>query len=326
MEHINRYSLAQGEQAKLVNRIRNYLYNEVLGDMGLYIEDDWCKEEYIKIFNVLKTPWKNSCSLTNGQENFGDVLLNNMTWLIKIPDANYTGQAVFDQFVNTLELPEVIFNRLKNCIDNQKEHSVVFVIFEWETHAHATMLYFDLQNMCQCFFDPDDGKDVNLSLTKGMSQKAFIPDFSVVEADLLLEETYAECIQRVFEQVNNFNPGVCGILLFLVLVCCLRFDYWDTKRMCRFIQQATNLQADINEGRNDNYNAAADLMHKLIFLFDYLYENQFDPDIIRQTFLDPPRVGKSLCGVFSSNTHTICKRKTENNEQYCWQHKQKLLV
>lgn len=289
-----------------LNRIKKYLFEELLPDVH-YVDEDWCKEDYYKFFDKAQNPWKRNCAYN---EEF--------IWEIPVNENEHATQGDLDNFANDLEIPNGIRDRILQCKADGKYFTALYVLFEWveQENGHAAMLFFDLKNNHQWYFDPADGLDREVCFANAFSQKSYIDGFRVVDASDIVEKRYQDSIQKHFEQHHPDQVGVCGVLVALVLVCCLRFDYWDTKRMASFICQAA---ATTQEKKN--------LIRRFLSWYVDIHDHNYEQAYIFEA-MTAPSATNSRCGVYSTQTHSLCKRKTVSKEgealQYCWQHMETL--
>jgi hypothetical protein len=308
----------------MIQRLRNYLLREVLKDEPYYVEDDWCREEYLKFFGHVQKSFKRACCLTNeNDQDNQDERIQYMVWDIFLTEQQRSSQISLETHIESLPMPNHIVERINNCIQNGKKYTVVYVEISWVAQngsdndidrvldGHATLMLFDLQDKIQWFFDPDDciKRENILSFTRAFSRTAYLPEFEVVYHRDLLEEDRRDCIQKHFESLNQHHTGTCGIIVALVLVSCLRFDYWDTFRMSRFLKQISNNEEDKKS-----------LIQKFVSWYNRVHENNYNADLISDSLQNVTSVGQSVCGVFSTTNHSFCRRRAKDNKQFCWQH------
>jgi REP element-mobilizing transposase RayT len=215
-------------------------------------------------------------------------------------------------------LPKKIKDTILQCKADGKEYAAVYLLpyFPELFYGHATVLLFDLKDNLQWYFDPEDGIMSAISYTTAFSQTSYIDGFDVVPANLVSTSMEAFSIQKQFETVIGGLNGTCGLLVVLVLVCCMRFDYWNTQKMSHMILQAANTRLLKHE-----------LMTKFIDWYMEVDEFEYEPEFIRAMMNIPPKSEDSICGVFLKSNNKLCKRHPTSAgdlHQFCWQHRQKL--
>lgn len=311
---LKKWRLSQGEQTRIIQRLRNYLFKEVLKDEPYALINDWCRANYWHFFNPVQNNYKRACPLTNDTDDFEDEFIQNMTWHVQLTSHHRRDQTELNHHIESLNIPDEIQNRIDGCIQQSKKYTVVFIIVSWENadgpDAHAIMLFFDLEDKFQWLFDPDDADNNPISMTKAFSRRSYIPGFEVIPYRYLLEDNLDESLQTHYETINQHQTRTCGIMVVLVLICCLRFDYWDTFRMSRFLKQIS---------RNDEDKKS--LIQKFVSWYTTVHDNDYDRQFISDALQKIPSVGHSVCGVYSTISNKICSRRTKDHQQFCWQHK-----
>ncbi len=306
-----KWKMEAGTQSVFVQRLRQYFFKELLNNEPEYIDDDWCRSNYKLFCPRVQFAFMNSCEYS----------LDGTSWKINIPLQHRSTQDALNAYIESKTMPLAIQNHIANCMNNNdREYTVIYLILRFPDtqSAHATFMIFDLKDKHQYYFDPEDSLGRNVCYTKAFSRKSFVNGFVPVSAEHLAEESDQNTLQRHFEVYNPDQTGTCGIIVALVLVCCLRFQYWDTKRMCRMIRQAANTPILKKE-----------LIRKFISWYVEIDEqDNYDADRIREKVLFCESQSK-ICGVFSKQSHNLCQRRPKKNNdrkyQYCWQHYEKLV-
>lgn len=307
MSFREKWRISPKVEVKFVERIFEYLFDELLKNDAYYLNDDWCQSEY-ELFtsNALFTA-KNTCASPN----------SSFYWHIPITVNQRQTQDNFNQYIESLVIPNNIRNRILQCKNNGKEYAAVCLDLKYTEldYGHAAMLMFDLKDNLQWYFDPDDAiNTISLvSYVKAFSRTAYIDGFDVVPPSLVATSLHSFSIQPRFENVNEDHDGLCGILVAIVLVCCIRFDYWNTQKMSHMILQAANTPQLKNE-----------LMRKFIYWYMEIDHLGYDTGVIRELMNVPCKNNDSICGVFMKDTNGLCRRRPNpknNLHQYCWQHR-----
>jgi hypothetical protein len=290
------------------DRVRTYLLEELLVDRDNYTTNDWCRYRYVEFFDKAQARWKRNCS----NDRF--------VWDITVLPKNTSTQERLNAFANNLRLPNSIVRRIKQCKEDGKHYTAVYIVFRWNrkgSNGHGALLLFDLVDNLQWYFDPDDVLESDVSVSKAFSQKSYVDDFAVVSAETIAE-TYSErCIQQHFEQFHPGQNGTCGMLCAIILMCCLRFNYWNTKSMARIICKAIPTEQQ-----------KKDVIQKFITWFLSFLENEDEPDVLTN-MLTVNSVPGSKCAVFKDFSKTLCDNDPipVNGQpgQYCTNHKNMLL-
>lgn len=299
-----KWRLSSKAEVKFVERIHEYLFDEFLKHDGYYLDDEWCQTKYEIFTSNALLNLKNTCASQN----------SSLYWFIPITAEHLQSQSNFNQYIENKVLPNHIKNKILQCKTNGKEYAAICLDLKYTflDYGHAAMLMFDLKDNLQWYFDPEDGIDRQISYVKAFSRSSYIEGFDVVPPSLVAISSPTFSIQKLFEQDSEDHDGLCGIVIALVLVCCIRFNYWNTQKMSHMILQAANTVQLKN-----------DLMRKFIYWYMQIDHLGYDTDAIYESMNAPCKNENSICGVFLKTTNSLCKRNPYPH-QLCWQHKEQL--
>lgn len=297
MEFTDKWRMTPEVEQLFVQRLKVYLFDEILHDAPPHEDADWCKNAYWEIYNSMQTPWRKSCRLPRLRDG----------WEVSVKRSLSEQQLI--EHMKNKELPHRIKEHIKHCTASGKDIVALFVSIWYPDlkQGHATMLFFDLKNKFQWFFDPHDGLNRRICLTRVFSCKPFMEGFTVVPVEYVCESTTANSIQSHFEKLNPKQSGVCGILLVLVLLCCLRFDYWDTKSMSNLVKRAV-------EQRENEF------IQKFISFYLDINAHDYQRKYMFKKMLPP---SSAQCCVFNKTTHQLCSNQADElqeKRQYCLEH------
>jgi len=297
------WTLAQGVHNQFKARIQEYLFDELLGDTAEYLPEEWnrCSARYATLTQSLQHKWQSTCQLPTSIR-------------FRTPLNLYNSQAALNAYVDQhFNIPN-IGNVILNCLPNKKyKMCCVYLYLDHDNRSgHATLLFFDLRRKLQWFFDPADHLNSTASTYKAFSRRAYVNGFQVVPAQTIAFANANESIQHHFENINPDQTGTCGVLCIMVLLTCLRFGYYNTKKMSTLIMQAANTPALKRE-----------LMRKFISWYDDISRvHRFNLNEIYR--MATRAAAGSLCSAYSQTSHRLCSRKScreGTKRQFCWQHK-----
>ncbi len=294
----------------LRSRIKSFIMRDLLGPSAENLEPDWTRSTYPDALKYTDRIFKTQC------KNFGSV-----NWVF--PVASRVSQAALNAHVTTLNFSPELVARIQRCQTlGKKTIACVPIIMIWsQTASHIALLFFDLKRNLTWLYDPGDSLSKNASFHTAFSTKAFVPGFDPVPAHLIGHQAQNHTLQTRFETDNNHQQGICGLMVILIRIVCLRFNYFDTKMVSRLIRQClTPAQAQEVIRKLVTF-YETDLMVGRINIYD-LYVS-----------LTRNHSGGNCC-VFSASTHRLCKRKPckglqdndHNNRfgvasSFCWQHR-----
>lgn len=189
----------------------------------------------------------------------------------------------------------------------------------WTNGGHAAFFLFDTRRRLQFFFDMDDFLLMNDGTPRiksfatgfGTMRVPILPGFKVVPPPSLAWGQREQSMQRVFESGAEDVGliGQCGILSQLVIMCCVRFCYWNPKDMADMIMLALPTPPD-----------RINFVHVFITWYDDVSRPRLSATDFEEKVHPPSSTG---CPCFSWRTGRLCTRPScrEGNHIYCWQHR-----
>lgn len=243
--------------------------------------------------------------------------------------ADYRTVPGINQYANTVQLPQ----RTMACLNNPPAHRrsvwvFIAMVIPNNSTGHGLCLLFDTRRRKQFVFDPHCACDDRLSdnqqltagaMTRALCQRRLHPDYEPVAMQQCLWPLRADTLQqRVEVPLHHVDRGVCGILCMLVIICCIRFNYYNPRDMADMI--ADELVRPIAGN-----NAGAATIHKIIRWYVHLMNLRAHANI--PVHLVFPSPSDHRCNTFSSWTGRVCSRTvcrqgtSANNCSTCWQHR-----
>jgi hypothetical protein len=242
---------------------------------------------------------------------------------VVLTHADEQSAASMDQVVSNLQLPQSVMSCLNNNnnYNNNNKSMVtwvfVYVQFPDEGVGHALLLMFDRYHRVQVVFDPHWGLDQDAtypSLASALCRRQFHPDYVNTPATVCGWAQQANSIQSSVEVNMDIDEhGVCGIICMLVILCCMRFNYYNPKHI-----------ADMIKNPLGGYS----LINMLITWYDQLIHA---PAAQVLSFILPHNQISDAqgvkCDVYNQKTAKMCSRRpcfraTSDPEGcFCWQHR-----
>jgi hypothetical protein len=175
------------------------------------------------------------------------------------------------------------------------------------------LVLFDLKRHCQIVFDPHVGYTQHNSQTsdcvRRLCGRQLHPGFQAVPAQQCLYPTSANSLQgHAMARMHNGIRDVCGILCLLVLVCCTRFGFYNTKAVGDILRTKMTPQQGIQD--------------QLISWYLRILNNTPPGQVMQTVF---PRVPDlETCCTYSFATRGLCTRgpcRSSPHLPTCWQHR-----
>jgi hypothetical protein len=166
-----KWKLTPGTQPRMVQRLKTFLFNELLRDKPQYLDGDWCRTHYYKLFTPMQMLWKDQCNI------------NNRSWQIDINNNEDYDQETLDEYISNLIIPVAIKNKIESCQTGNKRFVVILIKIFWPNNGHAACMVFDLEDKLQWYFDPDDWIEKQVSFGVAFSQKSFLTGFTAVSCE-----------------------------------------------------------------------------------------------------------------------------------------------
>jgi hypothetical protein len=255
------------------------------------------------ILEDITIPWNGSCKGSNS---------NTVTSRVKHP---YT-QADFNEAFQHMKLSEAVKQRLTACSNERKVRmAIVFLTIKFERRtptdvgrsSHASAILFDLRSKSYRIFDPDNAVNTGLSWTVALNQNpapaALLSGFRAMTHDLEWAH-YNQTMQRRFEQDDIDPQGVCGVLVCIVSLLCMRFGVSNPK-----------LVADL---LLETYSTGPQRRSMIMRFISFLEASRGHPVETVAPKLVPDTDG--TCAVVSAASHNACSRRSCMGLPMCWQH------
>lgn len=178
-------------------------------------------------------------------------------------------------------------------------------------HGHATFLFFDFKRNLQIFFDPQMGLDWSASFVRGFAELQMIPGCVPIPLDKTIPLLFENSLQEQFQQnLDVDDKGVCGVLVLVVTMLCIRFQYYNPLHISQLMIQAYPRPSQRTE-----------LTRKLISWY-FSFQHGVTIEAIADHVHKPSTIG---CSTFSGYSGRLCSRPSCNGEGifpvYCWQHR-----
>ena len=138
-------------------------------------------------------------------------------------------------------------------------------------------------------------------------RRQFHPSCVPVSADEWTWPTFAQSIQYHVATKNAHDGGLCGFLTILVMLICIRFNYYNPKDVADMITPYLNKDKLIN---------------KLIYWYGDLIKTFGNQDKFIEKIM--PLSTEYVCRVFNPSTRRLCRRNSCANgpaKCMCWQHR-----
>lgn len=208
------------------------------------------------------------------------------------------------RFVQTLRLP----SDLKACLDESASKArFAFLLVNIQrpssSDGHGIMMVFDKRRKTQIVFDPI-WVHGHCPVTTAMCKRRFHPLYTPLPPEVCSFPDGEGSLQTLVESESTFFKGkTCGILVFIVMLCCMRFNYINPIHVGKLLKQII-LPNNV-------------VLRKLITFYQNLRET---PDELLSSALLPTSPNNK-CNVFSPHTRKLCSRKSCGQSALCWQHR-----
>jgi hypothetical protein len=245
------WSLSVSDRKKFVLKIRDYLETKIVNNLPMHPPKSEPGKKpgatfkksgggYAYAIYLLHTVKHNTCIMHPDAKS----LLNTNNIVINVDNDNRIKHDPFRvacYALNTFGNHRGLNRQLQNCIDTHETnknpkylvHEIDLIFFKNDKFmlSHATLIVFDMVHKYQIHFDPRcDKHDTNTILSLPL-----IPGYKTVPVKECAFEKNRS-VQTYFES-DNYR-GLCGIMCYIVMVLCNRFDYFHPKNMSQMLMDA----------------------------------------------------------------------------------------
>ena len=184
----------------------------------------------------------------------------------------------------------------------------MYLGFTWpDGGGHASVIMFDLKRKLQVVFDPDWGVDALNSASSGLCRRQFHPQYRNLAASSCAPALHVNSLQRRAELgIGKEEQGLCGVLTILVMVCCVRHNFYNPKKVADLLIPALSRPGVANQ---------------IISWYDAM-TGIVDVAAFRNHILPQSRQNK--CNAHSTASRTLCSRRSCRDgdmRAFCWQHR-----
>lgn len=306
-----------------MNRISGALQNNLKQQCCDYIKDlagyhpmwiagDWNRsvQSYLGTYSTILQKICSSCKINASMPQ--SLLCLNMT------HTNCSDVDAIKIYLSNQHLP----SKITQCLNSiGKKQSVVCPVYlrldDNPENGHIFFIVFDVQQKLQILFDSDSGRTGGVvsdydHFIHTLAKHQFHAEFTCPTLTSQVWFNNTDSIQSVTEEHMDVDEqGLCGILLLIVLLTCIRFNYYNPKHIADMIK--------IEVKTNGN---------SLITWYDHLREAISTNNTAKLQRLVYRTSSNGYCGVFNPKTGKICSRKVCKNgscKYHCWQHRHIML-
>jgi hypothetical protein len=268
----------------------------------MWLAGEWnnSSRTYTRLFRKFT---RTCCSMCQHPRRVGSGSLD-----IRLTPAAVASPAGMDAFLQGVQLPPSVVSCLDAGDASGRRTVWVYLLFFWPVTlvGHASIMMFDLKRKLQVVFDPDWGVDMPNTPSSGLCRRRFHPKYRNLTANMCAPALRADSLQRKVERrMHVEEQGVCGILTMLVMLCCVRHNFYNPKEVAALLIPVLSRAGVANQiitwyDAMTNKNGAAFLDHVL------------------------PRSAQNKCSAHSTATRTLCSRKSCKDgdmRAFCWQHR-----
>lgn len=304
----------QGQHENVLRTAVAHYIEDLCGDKPIWLGGSWGTY----VHNYVRNVWriiKNNCSVCQLAENVCNLVIE--IPYDRINDFNYVRWSVHQS------VPHDIPAAAMQCLDNNNPNIRavwVFVSTIWELpngeiDGHAGFMVFDKLRKKQIVFDPSWSHDIDdrttMVVSKALCEYQFHPQYDLVPVNRCGWNHNELSLQSGVEDIMHMDEqGLCGLLSLLVILCCIRFNYYNPLHLATILR-------DVLSNQQQLYG------NKLISWYDDLVGTP-DNQVLSALYPERRNNGLGLCYVYSRTTNTLCKRKACKEGQQkclCWQHK-----
>ena len=244
-----------------------------------------------------------------------------------------------DDLLACFSLKDGTIRAIKEYVKKKVRFLYFFVRLVWRGHddkhrAHAILMVIDTRARMYGFYDPDDNDGpIRVRSTAGSVRSVkprdlmwnpflwLVPNYTLHQGLLPLPP-----LQMVLEegtsrgaQPEDVPSGLCASIVFLVMMCCRRFNTPNAWHLALHIR---SLCRDNLRTANDKKAFCANLVHWWMSM----YKGK-DPVRLAQRLglIHPGDEAFRQCMMVSDRTPTTCKRAPCAGEALCWQHRSMFL-
>ena len=302
------YQVQGHVQTQLSEAVIRFIRNDLLKSTAvnpIWVAGPWNRSNinYAALFRRFTGLVCSTCTYRNTEVAHGSLT-------ITFPGAQAT-QAQFNTVANHAHLD----HRTRLCLaDAGVTHSVfVWCYIRWEGRAtgHAVFLMFDKKRKLQIVFDPHSGLDgLNGRVVSAMAQREFYQGYTPVPVEQCTWLLHANSIQHLVQ--NNMHieeHGICGLMCILVMITCMRFNFYNPKVIADMLVPALSIQH----------------CGQLISWYDEILtrvQNNAHVDTIISRLL--PDSEELKCLAYSQGSGRLCSRgscSAGTTHHFCWQHR-----
>lgn len=301
--------LVKGPQKKqLRTNMRKYL-DKLVEDEPLWVAGEWTRSNYrAQLSSLVNT----TCSLYTFPHVYKLTLILNETACdnhVAMMEAMHAWKQEPRQVSFITNLTRVYNDRKTN-----KRRGLLLYLRTGmcgNDFTHATFIFFDFKRHLQIFFDPQMGLDQPVSFVRGFTELQMIPGCVPIPLDKTVPLLFANSLQEKFQQnLDADDKGVCGMLVLVVTMLCIRFQYYNPLHICQLMIQAY-----------PRANQRTEFTRKLISWY-FSFQDAVTIEAIADHIHKPSTIG---CSTFSSHSGRLCSRPSCKGEGifpvYCWQHR-----
>ena len=224
-----------------------------------------------------------------------------------------------DQYVAHLRLP----SKTIECLEKGGNRIVwVCVNISWydmnhdRVDGHTIIMMFDTKRKVQVLFDPAWGFNWNqigyhlIGVSNALMRRQFHPRCTPVNSRFWTwprtDQSLQFHVEKHIKNTSKDEGGLCGILSILVMLTCIRFNYYNPKDVADMMVSCLTKRTLINE------------------LISWYEDIRTTND--REKFIEKimPISTENICRAFSPSTGRLCKRPSCTigpARCMCWQHR-----
>ena len=287
--------------ATLTQAIARLVRDDLAGNRAIWLAGNWDKsvDTYSRQFRKLMASYCSACQYPV-QQNVAGVLRINVT------HAAQASPQVMNALVAAAQLPQ----HVQACLDAGNCRTVwVWMNIRWpQGGGHAAFMLFDVKRRRQIYFDPHWGMDMANSVSTQVCQRQFHPQYQPVALADCAWPTQNVSMQHLIQQHLHFDEhGMCGILSTIVIITCIRFNYFNPLHVARMMTQTMAQQG-------------AHVANQMITWYDELIPKSGDAYRLHAF----PNSTADRCHAFSTGTRRLCSRRSCRQGPlrcFCWQHR-----